>query len=68
VSDEQIQDVEQWLLSILKSHSPVSASELIQLAGDSAHHFSPNAITWAVWYLVSEGKLNITRDDLVAAA
>lgn len=68
MSDDEIRDVERFLFSVLESNPAVSPTELIAMAEQSHRRLSPNAITWAIWYLVAEGKIAVTNDYLVTAA
>ena len=67
VSDADIREVERFLFSVLESHPSVSPADLIAIAEKSNRRLSPNAITWAIWYLVAEGKIAVTDDYLVTA-
>ena len=65
VGDKQLQSLTQWLLGTLADRDRVSSDELIK---QGTGRYSPSDITWAIWYLKSEGKLRLTKDDLIAAA
>lgn len=66
MSDEQIQALENWLLVVLKDRT-VRTADLVRMAAEAGRPVSPSAINWAVWHLVSSGKLQITPDYLVKA-
>jgi hypothetical protein len=68
MGDQLMKDVEAFLLDILKQRESISAPELFQLAEQSPEHLSPSAVTWGLWYLVGEGKITVTHDNLVKAA
>lgn len=67
MSDENLQDVEYWLLTQMKEREGATADDLISLGHEQPEKFSPSAITWALWYLVSGGQLHVTRDNVVTA-
>lgn len=69
VSDETLESVEQWLLAVLReTHDPITPAQLLAKAADSAESPSPSDVTWALWYLVGERKVQVTPDHLVTAA
>ena len=65
MSDQRLKDVTEWLLHALSERREVALDDLINQAED---RFSPSDITWAIWYLKSDGRIRLTREDLVAAA
>jgi hypothetical protein len=65
VSEKQLEGITHWLLEALSLKETLTADELIREADG---RFSPSDVTWAIWYLKSEGRLRLTRDDLIAAA
>lgn len=68
MTDDEIREVERFVFSVLETHPSISPAELIAIAQTSNRRLSPNAITWAIWYLVGEGKIALTKDYLVTAA
>jgi len=66
MSDETIQSVEHWLLSVLNKNTPIPPAKLLMMA-ESTSPFSPSDITWTLWYMVGERKLEVTPDHLIAA-
>lgn len=67
MSDEQLLALEKWLLEVLKDRESVRTDELVKLASEQGLSMSPSAINWAIWHLVSSGKLEITPEYLVKA-
>ena len=63
MGNEQLQSVSQWVLGILARGDAVSLEDLIKQGNGRC---SASDITWAIWYLKSEGKLRLTKDDLIA--
>jgi hypothetical protein len=67
MSEEQTLALEKWLLEVLKDRQAARTDELVKLAAEQGRPMSPAAINWAVWHLVSSGKLQITPEYLVKA-
>lgn len=65
MGDQQLQNITAWLLATLKGQENIAPAELIK-KGEG--RYSPSDITWAIWYLKSEGRIRLTRDDLIGAA
>lgn len=67
MSDEQMRVLEAWLIETLKGGRPVRTEQLVELAAEQGRPTSPTAINWAIWHLVSSGKLQVTPEYLVKA-
>ena len=68
LSDQEKERAKTWLISVVRNRESISASELIQLAGGAEPSFSRNLVTWMLWYLVAERRLQINSDHQVSAA
>lgn len=68
MSDQEIRVVERWIREYLVQNPQASAPDLIRAAQDGSQPFSSADLVWAIWYLVAEGRLAVTRDHLVSAA
>ena len=66
MSDDQMRDLEAWLLRTLKDGQAARTEDLVKKAAADGKDASPAAINWAIWHLVSSGKLQVTPDYLVA--